>query len=267
MWDSNRTFTASQLKDIAVISMIIDHANLLCYGPYLETVKHVDPSSDILYLVFSIIGRFALVLFAFLLAEGFRHTSDRKKYLLRLIIFAVISQIPYHLTINAAHGTVEMNIMITFALCFVTMGAVDAVRIKNESSNISKTNSIVNQAVIIFVSCMIATMCRMEYGLMAVLLVMLFYYFPDDEWKQFGIGAVILYFGYMLYLVLLDPAADWIRDIYSLLTTPVIEIAGLIAFRLLRRYDGSLGKAIPKWFYYVLYPAHLMVLYFVAKLI
>ena len=71
-----------QLKWIAVITMIIDHTGAVLF-----------PDD----MVFRYIGRIAFPIFCFLLVEGFFHTRDVRKYMLRLGLFALISEIPYDL--------------------------------------------------------------------------------------------------------------------------------------------------------------------------
>ncbi len=68
------------LKIIAMVTMLIDHMGVLLFPDYQ---------------IFRTIGRIAFPIFAFYLAMGYAFTSDKKKYALRLLIFGLISQIPY----------------------------------------------------------------------------------------------------------------------------------------------------------------------------
>ena len=71
------------LKIIAMLTMVIDHS------------RYIVPEFD--NDITKIIGRISFVLFAFILSEGIWHTKDRKKYLKRLTLFAIVSQIPFML--------------------------------------------------------------------------------------------------------------------------------------------------------------------------
>lgn len=83
------------LKIIAVVSMLIDHT-----GFFLRCKFLLDAQP---YTVMRMLGRIAFPIFCFLLANGFDKTSDRSRYLSRLVMFAVISRIPFSLTFSTAN--------------------------------------------------------------------------------------------------------------------------------------------------------------------
>ena len=92
-------FSGSALKIIAVLSMVTDHcANYLLDG------------NTWAYEVMRCFGRVAFPVFAFLVAEGFAHTRNRMRYFLSLLLFAVISEVPWYL-LNGMDGT--HNVMFT----------------------------------------------------------------------------------------------------------------------------------------------------------
>ncbi|MBR0039934.1 MAG: hypothetical protein IJP64_00980 [Oscillospiraceae bacterium] len=84
------------LKLIAVVSMLIDHTTYV-----LRLSGWLPPGQ--LYIAGRAVGRIAFVLYCFLLVNGFDKTRDRKKYLSRLLLFAVISQLPFTLAFTAAN--------------------------------------------------------------------------------------------------------------------------------------------------------------------
>ena len=88
------------LKILALGSMIVDHT-----GFFLGNNSMV--SSDV-YSLMRAVGRIAFPIYAFLLVNGFQKTSNRQRYLSRLILFAVLSQIPFTMTfslINYGYGS------------------------------------------------------------------------------------------------------------------------------------------------------------------
>ena len=96
-------FSGSWLKVIAMVTMLFDH--MAVFLPYF----HEYPT---LYFAMRTIGRTAFIIFAFLLAEGFIHTHNRRKYGRNLTIFALISQLPYSLIHNDFLLTLTPNIPI-----------------------------------------------------------------------------------------------------------------------------------------------------------
>ena len=87
-----------KLKMIAITTMLIDHIGVILFP-------------NILWL--RLIGRLAFPLFAFFITEGFRKTSNLKKYLQRLFILALISQLPYWTALGMDAG---LNIFFTLTL-------------------------------------------------------------------------------------------------------------------------------------------------------
>ena len=111
--------SAAWLKSIAIISMLADHINKALIYPYLAS-NHgfLAFVSDI----FDIIGRIAFPLFCFMLVEGYFKTRSRKKYLLNLLIFGVISEVPFDMFTTASFFNMNWNnIMFTLALVLVTI--------------------------------------------------------------------------------------------------------------------------------------------------
>ena len=131
-----RGFFGSDLKIIAIVAMFIDHLA----AAFLQNVYlHMLPSDiyasteastawfaahpgvaafEILILLLRGIGRFGFPIFAFLLVEGFIHTSNVKKYALRLGIFALISEIPFNLAFaNVFFYEKYQNVFFTLAKC------------------------------------------------------------------------------------------------------------------------------------------------------
>jgi hypothetical protein len=88
------------LKIIAVVTMVLDH------------IKYAVPVTDC--FVTKYFGRISFPIFAFLISEGLIHTKNRKKYFLRMLIFACISQIPFMLFRSLVADKFLLNIMFTF---------------------------------------------------------------------------------------------------------------------------------------------------------
>ena len=103
-----------KIKYLAVLSMIFDHMASVLFA-----------SDAIGYIILKLIGRIAAPAMCFALAQGFIHTSDRKKYFLRLIIFAGISQIPYSYYMSGTLWFPIGNMLFTLACSFLLLDVVE----------------------------------------------------------------------------------------------------------------------------------------------
>jgi hypothetical protein len=111
----SRTFYKSQrndiLKLIALITMLIDHIGYMFF-------EHIR--------LFRTIGRIAFPIFAYQLAMGFRHTSNRVRYLGRLVIFSAISYIPYiYFDPNLEKNPLTFSIMFQLLLGFIMLQVLE----------------------------------------------------------------------------------------------------------------------------------------------
>ena len=121
-------FNGSQLKYLAFASMLIDHVNNTLITPYLNGQGFLLHLSNL----FSILGRIAFPLFVFLLVEGFFKTSNRMKYLIMLLIFGVISEVPFDLfTSKTCFSPYWNNIMFTLRYALLQFGLLIFLNIKS----------------------------------------------------------------------------------------------------------------------------------------
>ena len=111
-----RIFSGVQLKYIAFLSMLIDHVNKALIYPLLTENGFLRYVSD----VFDILGRVAFPIFMFFLVEGFFKTGNRFKYLLNLIAFGIVSEIPFDLFQSAVlFQPNSNNVMFTLTLALL----------------------------------------------------------------------------------------------------------------------------------------------------
>lgn len=116
-------FNGAQLKYIAFISMLIDHVNNALITPFLNGKGFLLHLSNL----FSILGRIAFPIFVFFIVEGFFKTSNRKKYLITLLLFGVVSEVPFDMfTSKVFFDPYWNNIMFTLALCLTTIWIIVA---------------------------------------------------------------------------------------------------------------------------------------------
>lgn len=122
--------------------------------------------------VMQLIGGMAMPVFTFLLVEGFRNTSDFKKYFLSVLLFAAVSEIPYDLAVNGKlFDFSDQNAMLSMAICLLMLYFLNLVKSR---TGLAGTFF---KAAIVAASVVWAALFRTEYGLCLVLLTAIFYIF------------------------------------------------------------------------------------------
>ena len=113
--------SGSWLKIFAVFAMTIDHiAGRFIRGTSLDvTILTIANHSISLYNLSRSIGRMAFVIFGFLLVEGFIHTHSKYKYGRNLLLFAIISEIPWDLSHGGSLFYYRQNVLFTLFLVFL----------------------------------------------------------------------------------------------------------------------------------------------------
>lgn len=216
--------SGAQLKYIAFISMLIDHTNNALITPIL------NGKGALLYIsnIFSVLGRIAFPIFMFLLIEGFFKTRSRKKYLASLLIFGLISEIPFDMFVSRTFFEPNWNnMMFTLALCLGVIWLIDSLRAKLKSTLLWFITSLP----ILGISCFIAARLSLDYDYHAILVAYIFYIFRQKPIIGAGLGYISI-----------------IKELWSIL-----------GFGLTLIYNGDRGRQY-KWLNYAFYPVHLLIL-------
>ena len=224
--DKLRIFSGAQLKYIAFLSMLADHVNKALIYPFLSGEGILQRISD----AFDILGRIAFPLFAFFLVEGFFKTGNRKKYLASLLIFGIISEIPFDMALSGVFFEPNSNnIMFTLALMLITIWIIDT--LKEKMQNMSKYIWYPVSFVIVGIMCIISMVTGLDYEYHAIMIGYLFYIFYNKR-------VFAIFLGYLAIF----------KEVWSLL-----------GFSLILTYNGKRGKQ-NKLFNYCFYPVHLLIL-------
>ncbi|MBR3417833.1 MAG: hypothetical protein IKG82_03995 [Oscillospiraceae bacterium] len=225
-----------QIKLLAITAMTLDHIALVFV-----------PSGSILYYVMRLIGRLTAPLMVFMLTEGYRYTRSRSRYLLRLVIFALISQ-PFYFRLafgRAPESIMEYcthwNVMLSLAIGLLIIMLFD--------SSIHSCTSIV------LLGCLIslAHFCDWSYLIPAWSIIFFCDYARENK-------AMALHF--VLASVVLQTLI-WLPQ-YESFAQFSYQYGTLLALIPISMYNGELGnvrhKSMNRWFFYVYYPAHMAVL-------
>ncbi len=219
-----KKINGAQLKYIAFASMFIDHFNKAIITPFLTG----SGALNIITTIFDILGRIAFPIFCFFIVEGFFKTKSRRKYLRNLLIFAIISEIPYDMFQSAVFiNTWSQNILWGLALGLFTIMVIDKLKEKIKKRPVWIFVSIF----IVALSSLISMLISADYEYYAIIIIYIYYLFYDKRLLASGLG----------YLVI-------IKDIYAIL-----------GFATVLLYNGEKGKQ-NKIFNYLFYPVHLLVL-------
>lgn len=232
---------ALTLKLMAMLLMLLDHI--------WATVWDVH--------WFTMVGRMAFPIFAFQIAEGFHHTSNRKKYILRMLLFALISEIPFNLVVaNNLIYPFHQNVMFTFFIALLLMNWM-------ETSKENKWKHAAVTAVSVALAYILGLLTFVDFYHYGVFTVLLFYWTRN------------LKFGWLLQLFGMVYINDAIGGLVYPLTLfgQTMEIGeqmfAVLALIPIWMYNGRQGyhSKTLQYVCYGFYPVHMLVLYLLALLI
>ena len=232
MNQSSFSLNRSQLKYIAVVCMLIDHIGY--------TFINYMPHS--LYITMRCIGRTAFPVFAFMLVEGFFHTRNLARYFILLLIFSLLSELPFNLMISKHLFSLNyQNVMITLLLAMAGMTIM--------------TRLPLTLRFIALGFPVIAELIHTDYGAVGVLTIYLFYFEaisrPEGLKHPEATGVLTALLPLFVHAVTV-----WKTEYACVLSVPLLCL-----------YNGQKGQRGRggKYFFYLFYPAHMLVLFMVYR--
>lgn len=235
-------FSSDTLKVIAAIAMLIDHTSYGILHAYLiNNAMSILPQTytklNNLYNCGRNIGRLAMPIFAFFLVEGFLRTSNLRKYILRMFVFALISEIPFDLGLyNSYWYTEHQNILFTFVIGLLMLATI---RYLNNTvlglSDAVKTLALIC-CVIAYAD--LSYILKCDYNVKCIIVIAVLYFLRECKPVKLLAGAAVL---------------SW-------------EKFAPVSFLLLYFYDPDKCPKL-KYFFYVFYPAHFALIFIINKMI
>ncbi|MEY8392050.1 TraX family protein [Lachnospiraceae bacterium 45-W7] len=204
------------LKCIAMVSMLIDHAGAVLYPQYI---------------VLRMIGRLAFPIYCFLLVEGAMHTRDIRKYEIRLLLFALVSEVPFDLAFHGRTWWENQNVFFTLFL------GVLAIDLMQEAGNK------LSVFLIFVLAAVAAEALHTDYG---------------------GAGIVFIVCYYLLYQKKILKQIMFLAENFLLYGLGVQFYASIAVLPMLL-YNGKKGPSL-KYVFYVFYPLHLLILYLIIQI-
>lgn len=232
--ERHKILSGSVLKTIALVTMLIDHtaASLLPKMKFAVTPMTIIFGEKItLYFVMRMIGRTAFPLYCFLITEGYRHTRNKKKYALRLLCFAFISELPWDLLhTGKMFSASSQNVFFTLFL------GLAAVYIYDNFSDDKK--KMIFGLVAVFA---LSVVMNSDYGIKGVGFILFMYVLSDNSLIQMLCGCCFF----------------------------AVPQSVIPAFGLIQMYNGKRGfirGRFLQYMFYIIYPAHMLILYILKTL-
>lgn len=230
-----RGLDRNQLKILAAAAMLLDHIGMMFV-----------PVSQPLGCLLRVVGRLTAPIMCFFIAEGYRHTASGKRYALRLLVFALLSQPAY----AYAHGEADsanLNVLWSLLAGFLMLQCVEDTE---------------RPAALRWTLCalLLAFSALADWGVAAPLWIVLFYVNRENPRARTA-GFCLVAAGVVLYASLASAqTAHWYGALWQLGLFLFVPVPYL--------YNGQRGSgsAFSKWFFYVFYPAHLALLGLLRRL-
>lgn len=223
----------NQLKYLVIVAMLIDH---IAWG--------FVPLESVAGQIMHFIGRLTGPTMAYFLAEGYIHTRNKAKYGLRLGIFALISWVPFSLFEVQYWPSMHQSVIYTLFLGFLAMWIWD----NEKLSRIMKW---------VLITLLMILSLPGDWAVFDVAWPLALFVYREDEKQKWHKYLLLCVVATATFLFGGDP---WWRGLCNLgiLMVPVI---------LRYFYNGEKGSSHPfhKWFFYIFYPAHLLMLYLIGK--
>ena len=221
--------SGNTLKIIALVAMTLDHLCLL-----------VIPQQQWL----RIIGRIAMPIFAYMIAEGCKYTKNKLKYFLMVFVLGVICQVVYFIN----DGSLLMGILIDFSLSILLIYAINfATKTRKPYAYVIAILTLLGIVFLVyFLPNLVNKSLSFDYGIGAILLPVVVYLF-ENKWVKLLATAIFL-----LPVCAIEWKVQWFC---------------YLALIPLAMYNGKRGKYKLKYLFYVYYPLHLVVLYFIGMII
>lgn len=229
---SNKMFNRNTLKIIALIAMTIDHIGLIFF-----------PS--VLFL--RAIGRIAFPIFAYFIAEGAMYTKNYFRYFIRMFLLGLVFLGIFYVFMDRVY----FSIFSVFALSLLFIYLYkEIVKLGKQDKYLLMSSFILVTLGLLTIIYYITTITKFDYGIFGVIIPVLIYLFKDKNLK-------------LLVLIISLIVHSFVNGVFPI----YICMFSLCAIPLLGLYNGEKGDMNLKYFFYLYYPLHLVILYGLAIII
>ena len=180
------------------------------------------------------LGRLSFPIFSFLIGEGYRHTKNKEKYFVKIFLYSLLLQIPLYFLYSKEEN---LNIFFTLASGILLLSIFE----NNRMNNLIKYFC----ALILLI---MSEYLKFDYGSYGIISIFIFYKFKEKK-------TLISFLFLLLNIIYIFSG-----KIFS------IQIFSLFSLIFIFKYNGEEGKK-NKQFFYLYYPIHILLLYFLSKFV
>lgn len=257
-----RFLTGNALKMIAVLAMLLDHFCKIVlqwllnnywfelYNTGKMTWEQYSRIDNFIRFDLYAVGAMAFPVFCYLLSEGFHYTKNRRRYIGLMLVFAIVSELPFDLgffaNLSKRTGTFPFywgyqNVFFTLCLGLIALECVERFSC-NSKKKTDKIKSLSLQVASVAIIAIASELIKCDYGKNGILFIVAFYICRQNRVYQI-----------LLFLVT-----------YMLVTGEQPTVYIILSCLMILFYNGARGKLKLKYFFYVFYPLHISLLYIVT---
>ncbi len=240
----SRFLTGNMIKILAAVFMVMDHIGVV-----------LGIESGIL----RILGRISMPLFAFMISEGAKYTKNKAKYLGMIAGLAAVCQLVYYFALKDTY----MCILVTFSISIILIYSLDFVKwsFLSEKGNIlCKILSIILFLSLVIITYYLNIVLMIDYGFFGIMMPV---FASLTDMRSYKIPDKIKWIDSIWFRALLMSVPMLVR----MINYPSLMWYSFIAIPILMLYSGKRGRLKMKYFFYIFYPLHLVLIYVIFLLV
>lgn len=258
-YESFKILSGNSIKIIAYITMFVDHFSKIVLSYMLNnvwfpmslngtipTTQYYNIDNFIRFTLYGI-GSISFPLFCFLIAEGYGHTQNKKYYMGRILLFALLSEIPFDIGFFSDYSIKEktfpcywkyQNVFFTYFIAISCLLLLERVEKYFDKNMIKKNWFFLVEIFFVTIAVLLSESLKSDYGGQGILFISAFYFLRKRRFLR--VVAFLL--------------------IYIVFTGNQPTLFLLLSAIIMLLYSGQKGKWNMKWFGYIFYPAHIIIL-------
>ena len=237
MIENRKGLNRDAIKYIAIVAMLANHIASI----FLD-------SGTLLRMILLGVGDFTAITMCYFLVEGYRYTHSKKKYMGRLLLFAILSQIPYCMAFTKQRviSFIGFNMLFTLPLCFLICLIVE-----------KAPNTILKIMLIILI---LICSIKCDWGIGAPVFTLLFIWSKNSILKKkiaFAIPTIL--FGFYNFIGRYGKVPIETCILNAVICMIGMGMSGICITYFYNGKRAKIGKSFSKWFFYIFYPLHLLI--------